>query len=122
MTYDQSNETLRFVGQMNRFAFAVLAGPASQTKRTVARWAIELAGLGGPSCTKALEVGATRWPRLSIASGWAVGSDQRLRCGSGAFPSTSSGPSFRGRPAALQNEVWGAPGREKSCAEARLSH
>jgi hypothetical protein len=58
MTYDQPNEALRFVWRKESFVFAVLAASASETKRTVARWAMELAGLGGSSCREALEVGA----------------------------------------------------------------
>jgi hypothetical protein len=46
MTYDQPNEMLRFVWRMNPFVFAVLAASTSETKRTVARWGMELVGLG----------------------------------------------------------------------------
>ena len=85
-------------GEMNPFVFAVLAASAFETKRTVVRWAMELAGLGDlrarrPSKgrhSQASSGGAMR----SIASRRAVRSDQRLRCGSGAFPSTSSGQAF----------------------------
>jgi len=85
-------------GEMNPFVFAVLAASAFETKRTVVRWAMELAGLGDLRARRPLWAplaglvpqGAMR----SIASRRAVRSDQRLRCSSGAFPSTSSGQAF----------------------------
>src|ERR1700722_2700363 len=57
-----TSQTKCFVsfGEMNPFVFAVLAASASETKRTIARWA--RAGLG-VSRTKALEAGATGRPR-----------------------------------------------------------
>src|SRR5258708_5710910 len=95
---------------MNPFVFAVLAASASETKRTVARWAIELAGLGDlrarrPSKWAPLAGLVPQGAMRSIASRRAVRSDQRLRCGSGAFRQAQG--SFRGRPAALRNEVLG---------------
>jgi hypothetical protein len=49
-------------GEMKPFVFAVLAAYASETKRTVARWAMELPGLG-IFVHEGLEMSATRRPR-----------------------------------------------------------
>jgi hypothetical protein len=63
MTYDQSNETLRFVWRNESFRFRGF-GCARVPNETDGRPMGDRVGRsGGPSCTKALEVGATRWHR-----------------------------------------------------------
>jgi len=126
MTYDKPNETLRFVwrNESFRFRFFGRVRVQNETKRTVALRVMELAGLGifvheGPrsgrhsqaSCLKE-RCAASRLEGRSEATNTFVAALERslLRAG------------FRGRPAALQNEVWGTPRREKSCVEAHLSH
>ena len=104
-----TSQTKCFVsfGEMNPFVFAVLAASASETKRTVARWAMELAGLGiflqaGPrsgrhsqaSCLKE-RCAASRLEGRSEATNAFVGL--------WSVP-TSSGQAFGAAPA-LQNEV-----------------
>ena len=108
MTYDQPNEMLRFVWRNESFRFRGFGRVRVRNETDDRPMGMELA-VWDSSCTKAFELGATPGLVLrtmrSIASRRAVGSDQNLRCGSRAFPSTSSGPSLRGRSAALQNEV-----------------
>jgi hypothetical protein len=125
MTCDQQNEMLRFVWRNKSFRFAVLAAFASETKRTVVRWAMELAGLGDLRARRPF-VGATRRPHASrsdaqhrVSKGGQKRPTLSLRLWSVPFDKLRAG--FRGRAAALQNEVWGTPRREKSGAEAHLS-
>jgi hypothetical protein len=101
MTYDQPNEVLRFVRRNDSFRFRGFGRVrASETKRTIARWAME--GLGilvhkGPSKWAPLAGLVPQGAMRSIASRSTVRSDQHLRCGSGAFR-PSSGQAFEGSP------------------------
>src|SRR5258708_3245155 len=97
-------------GEMNPFVFAVLAASVSEAKRTVARCAMELAGLRDLRARRPSQA-SSRGAMRSIASRRAVRGDQRLRCGSGALRQARG--SFRGRPAALQNGLGNSKARKK---------
>jgi hypothetical protein len=60
MTYDQPNEMLRFVWRNESFRFRGF-GRVRVRNETHDR-PMDMAGLGHPSCTEALEVGVTRSP------------------------------------------------------------
>jgi hypothetical protein len=127
MTYDQPNEKLRFVWRNESFRFRGFGRVRVRNETDGRPMGDGIVRSGGSSCTKALEVGATRRPRASrsdvqhrVSKDGQKRPTPSLRLRSVPFDKLKAG--FRGRPAALQNEVWGTPRREKSCVQAHLSH
>jgi hypothetical protein len=125
MTYDQQNEMLRFVWRNESFRFRGFGRVRVRNETDGRPMGDGVGRSGGSSCTKAL-VGATRRPRASrsdaqhrVSKGGQKRPTPSLQFWSIPFDKLRAG--FRGRPAALQNEVWGTPRREKSGLEAHLS-
>jgi hypothetical protein len=86
MTYDQPNEKLRFVWRNESFRFRGFGRVRVRNETDGRPMGDGIVRSGGSSCTKALEVGATRRPRASRSGVQhrvsKDGSDQHLRCGS----------------------------------------
>jgi hypothetical protein len=114
MTYDQPNEMLRFVWRNESFRFGGFGRVRNETDGRSMGDGVGRSGRS--SCTKALEGGATRRLRpeercaasrlegRTEATNTFVAALEPLRLWSIPFDELRAG--FRGRPAALQSEVW----------------